>query len=202
MVFPAMAQLSYQLEFYGGYAFLNPADLNLNSDYRDKTTSFFYDDYYEYYNSMGLFSNIRKEKNGEFAKLKSAFPFGGRFKVLIGENFAVSLGVDYFSKTASSSPSFRYDYVQLSMPRTKTQDFTEYELYAKALNPNVFLHYIAELGAAGAEIYAGAGLLFTNCSAYWVYTNRYERLGFWEEGKREFKSEGSGKGYSFHAGGG
>lgn len=208
MVIPVMAQVSFQLELYGGYAFLNPADLNLWSDFAEKYFAFWYDDYYEWIESLGGISDLEVEKSGEFARLKSGFPFGSRFKVLIGERFAVSLGVDYFSKTASSNPSFKYDFILSGslLPASEEVNNQKYELFAKAVNPNLSFHYIipelSEVAGSviGAEVYAGAGILLADCSINWVYGIRSERPTYWRERSYDYKQDGSGKGVSLHAG--
>lgn len=208
MALPGLAQISFQFEVYGGYSFINPADLNMYSDYYEKWINFYYDKKLEYNENIGAISNLEKEKTGEFVKIKSAIPFGGRIKAILRENLAVSVSMDYFSKTVSSTPSFVYTYTSGMLHFTTSREFSKYELYVKAFNPKLNIHYlIPELtsfagGILGAELFAGPGLILASCGTHRTYVNLFKwGTGILERKEDDLKKDGSGKGISLNMGG-
>ncbi len=196
-------KLAFKMEVAGGYAFVSPADLNLFSEMWEKTFKFYYEDQYAYKESIGDISDVELTKEGEMPKVKSVIPFGGTLKLVIGRNFAVGLGLNYFSKTCSDSVFYEVSYQTSSGSDSFTRSsLPEFTLSLSAVNPYLSLHYLVpELfymfgNPGGVELYAAAGMIFAKFSA--SQTWNYEVPGL--ELQSKYSWEGNGKGFGFNFG--
>ncbi len=193
------AKISVMFEVFGGYSFLNPADLNLHSDAWDKSVHFYFHKYLEFLESQNFISNLELQDEGAFPTIKNAIPLGARVKFLVGKSFAFGLGVGYMSKTASATPTFTANYNYGGNPQTASYSFSDFSLSLSAVNPNITLHYVipeAAGGEFGFEFYAGVGLLLAKAKFSRELNVEYPSIQI----NSVMERDGDGKGISVHAG--
>lgn len=204
------AKSKFQIEFYGGYASINPYDLNLLPQ-RDRWIR---DYYYPRHLEALLIDDIIEEwsdwRSGEYKEIKSGFPFGLRLKYYLNPTLAVSLGFRTLSRTQESAPSYQYAW---SDSRNYTShdekwDYPQYTLSAKGTAALLGIHLkTPSRGRFSLEGHVSAGPLFARCNyvRHWHSESiHYEGLTFApvppEHENYNLTLEGNGTGIAADAG--
>ncbi|MBN1222557.1 MAG: hypothetical protein JXB23_04880 [Candidatus Aminicenantes bacterium] len=171
-----------QIEFYGGYTPISPADFNLFADYEDKIQKFAYDDYFDYLQSQGQILTWSQSQDGQREKIKKAFPLGMRLKYRLNRTYAVSVGFRYISAESDSDIDFQYirhelfdeQYIEGLM-------YAPFSLSANAYIPQIGIHIIKTLTKAFTfEGFLAGGPMFVRCSylSNWNYAWRVQGPGY------------------------
>ncbi len=200
----------FQVEIYGGFSLLNPAHLNNRADYDRTFEQFYTEDRYSYFHGLsGDLYTYSGQVDGQYNKIKNAFPMGIRLKYNLGSSLSVSLGFKYLSRTRDSSVTHRYD-VRFVAPDailyydefSTTRENSPYSLFAGGYAPMVGIHYKIGGGrAVNLEAYAAAGPLFASCRFSRLRSFREESVyGYWYESTRTDEIEGKGTGIALDAG--
>jgi hypothetical protein len=154
--------LPLNLEIYGGFAAINPADLNLLAGYYNAYPVFFYTQQYEYLHAgyRDLFTYAAGRSGGDRLKtITHGSPFGVRLR------YALSQGL-----------------IQTT-PREVTADYPGFFLGVSAWVPQVGIHFARPLGKRmqlGGSL--SAGPLLARCRS--VVQTRYKSQyvnGYWSE---------------------
>lgn len=198
----------FQIELFGGYAPLDPSDMNLYVDYDNRKENFFYDSYLEYLKSTGDIRSWTKHQSDERKKFMNAFPFGGRLKYFFNRTIAISLGFKYLSDQQNSDLSTQYtrnerddtQYIELT-------NYMPYSISAKAYIPMLGIHILTTIkGPLMFEGYLTGGPMFVQCQylsswtyEWWIHGPDYDWLTFQSKGLIE--SNGSGTGIALELGG-
>lgn len=197
----------FQIEFYGGFSTLNPADLNMIVDYDRQIQNFFYDDYYNYLRNKGEISSWQKDIQGNRVKIKNAYPFGFRLKYYLNKSIGLSLGFKYLSNNRSADLIRSYTRIEGGYTLIDKHEYSPYTLSVKGLTPMIGLHFVKNLKKA-LEIgaYITGGPIFAKCShrvqwaSEWLFRAGnytlplYMSSGFVEE-------NGQGTGFALDLGG-
>lgn len=147
-----------QVEIYGGQLFMDPTDLNLRPEY-DKQYILDRKEFYEYYYP----SAHQEDPSGEFRKVKSALPFGFRFKYIFNRIFSLSLGFKHFSKSRSSAVSALY-YATGDRPHVLDYEFSPYAISTSGSVPFLGVHFSFGKGRLlNFELFLSGGPLFAEC---------------------------------------
>ncbi|MFC2157135.1 caspase domain-containing protein [Acidobacteriota bacterium] len=156
----------WRIELFGGYATMNPSDLNLRANHDDITMMFYNDDYYRYLESVGYVDSYSRMNLGGTASLiNSSQPLGIRFRYSLNHWLDLSLGFTGFSTTRNSNFTNTYSVNQADgISYTYTDDITNYRFSARAFAPLLGLHAGMYLSPAmRLEAFFTGGPLFADC---------------------------------------
>lgn len=192
----------FQIEYYGGFANLNPSDLNLFVDYDNRIQEFNYEFLLNYLQSSGQIRSWSKIQDEDRRKIKNAFPIGIRLKYHLKSSIAVSLGFRYFSRKRESDFYFQYRRNEIYGDQyTESMAYSPYSLSVEAYVPQVGIHLTKKIkGALILEGFLSGGPLFIECHyiSDWNYewkireTDGFEYLVFRSAGALEEKGKGTG----------
>ncbi len=200
LIFGLSAQVKFQLEFDGGYSFASSETLS-------KAQSLYVGFLEEFVKAAkeaeaaGSISNLKIEEEGEFKTAKNLLSMGGRFKVLIAENFGISLGVNYLTRNVSGTPAERLDFVMGGIAQTEKVEMLKQNMKADVFMPEVALHLIMPGEVVGFEVWGGVGYANVNVESDAHLKWRHEESGFWQELQVHDIYKGSAKGIAFDFGG-
>ena len=197
---PGKMKNRFQVEFFGGFSTLNPADLNLRSQYEIENREFID---YRYLNMKNSGELIFYSKNleGEYKKIKSAFPLGFRFKYFFSHSIAISLGFDYISRKKNSHIKDQYTIEDnINQSYIDDRETSPYTLSAVGYIPAIGIHISRKLSrSAEVEGFLAGGPLFARCSYFMEYQKAplsYEGVivdkEYWGVGVLEEKGKGTG----------
>lgn len=199
------------LEFYGGYSFLNPSDLNTAAQYHEKYYDWYYGEQYQYYSSIySDYFHFSESKEGKFQKIKNAFPFGLRIKIHATSRLAFSLGFQYLNREETSDISLHYD-VYSAIPDishffddyTQTIKLSPLSISVKGHILLLGIHYRIPLSQSlSLETFLSGGPLFVQSQLLRtvIQTKTDNYYDFWEEYTTKNDYKGNGSGYSFETG--
>lgn len=197
----AVSHKRLQVELYGGFAMLSPADLNLFVDYDDMIQGFMYDIYLDYLQINGQIRSWTKNQPDTRKKIKNSFPVGLRLKYHLNSMMAVSVGFKYISRQHESNLEFQYTRNELSdeqyIERTR---LLPYSLSAEAYIPMVGIHVMKRINdSLMLEGYVFGGPMFAECRylSEWYYEwstqgPNYHYVTFQNDGSLEEKGTGVG----------
>ena len=191
----------FQVELFGGFSTLNPADLNLRAQHDVEFIKFNYDNRYAFEKEYGNIVSYTKEMEGKFVRIKHAMPLGFRLKYFLNQSIAISLGFEYLSKNQSSDIRIQYSIVDSVLGQyVEEREIFPFTLSAEGYNPSIGIHYEKKITPSiGIEGFLTVGPLFANCSYFLDY--RYApiaddkpivELADW--GELEEKGKGTGFG--------
>lgn len=197
--------LRLNLEIYGGFAAIHPADLNLLAGYYNAYPLFFYTRQYDYLHAQyGNNFTYSASRSGD-DRLKAAnsgFPFGVRLKYALSSSLALSLGLEYIKKNQFSSTSIRYQIEDHSQgliqetPQELEASYPDFFLGVSAWIPQIGIHLAKPLGKrwqVGGSF--SAGPLLARCRS--VVETRYKYQysnGYWSESYYLLEMKGTGTG--------
>lgn len=194
----------FQVEFYGGFAGMAPADLNMIATSDQQKESFYYDDYYDYL--VGKNDLLAREKTipGEFKTIKNALLVGFRFKYRLNPAVSLSLGFKYIAKNRVSRVTGQFTLQDPFRVYQVKSVYSPYSLFAKGLAPVVGLHIGKKITrSVGFEGFISAGPLFARCG----FEREQHREDLAMDGTVLYKStylwleeKGSGIGYALEGG--
>jgi len=205
---PAGKTQKFQIEIWGGYATLNPSDLNLAVTYDNSLQELLFDRQYQWLMSTSQILSWDKSGKEQRQELNHAFPFGIRLKYNMNPWLAFSLGFKYFSTSDSQNLSFEYTSVPfpdfINMERLSV---SPYSLSSKGYAPMLGIHVSKALSSkVELEAFFAGGPLFGEIqyeqeSIYEWWFNEWgeDILVFREETNRD--EEGSGIGLAIETGG-
>ncbi|HEX9902939.1 MAG TPA: hypothetical protein VGB72_08760, partial [Acidobacteriota bacterium] len=191
----------------GGYALLDPADLNLLVDSDNRFQEFSYEAYYNYLLQNNLLRSWTKETSGERPRVKTALLPGLRLKYHLFDFLAISAGFQYLRGGGSSDLMFVYTRNELSNERyVETLTAAPYQLTVEAALASIGLHFSKKIGRSmTAEGFLAAGPLWAVCRyrSSWTYTwiiqgPNYTWTPFDSTGLLEM--DGSGRGFFWETG--
>jgi hypothetical protein len=161
----------FQLEFFGGFSTLNPADLNLRAEHDVEFTKFYYDDYYAFEKEYGSIVSYTKNMDGEFKQMKHAMPFGFRLKYFLNKSIAISLGFEYIKKNQSSDIRIQYNIVDSVLGQyVLDKEISPFALSTEGYIPSIGIHYEKKITRSiGIEGFLSGGPLFADCSYFLDY---------------------------------
>jgi hypothetical protein len=191
----------FQIDLFGGFSLMSPSDLNLRNQYEEEFMSFYWDDYYQYYETTGSIWYWDKTVEGNFKKIKYAFPFGGRFRFNISKMFAISMSIKYFSQAQESSVLYNYDYNWKGSSQRREHEYSPYRLECKGFSPILGFHLGWGNRIFRFELFSGMGPLFAECS--YSETRNYKRTrddGYWYSDGWSINEEGKGIGLCLEGG--
>jgi hypothetical protein len=204
LIFPeGMNKKKFQIELYGGFSTMNPADLNLRAEGEEQDENFFYQDYYDYLKNYNLIS-YSIISTGEFKNITNAIPYGFRLKYFLNRSIAISLGLKYLSRNQVShiSNQFQLQY-NIGEYREKSE-YSPFTLTAKALTPMLGVHFtkhISDFIALGG--YLMGGPLWAECS--YGFERHRERISgnsnlSFPSPDWSLEEKGTGTGFTLEAG--
>jgi hypothetical protein len=175
---------------------MNPADLNLRPEY-DRQYLNDRKEFYEYYYpsaQQGLLSD-------EFKKVKSALPFGFRFRYRISQTFSLSLGLKYFSKNQASKVSALF-YDLGGRPHVLDCEYSPYSISTSAFSPLLGVHFsLGKAKLVSFELFLSGGLLFAGCKYLIVIKRLYARNNnVYRANETSYEIQGSSTGLSLDTG--
>lgn len=191
------------LEIWGGFATLDPADLNLRADYEEKYSAFDYDQFYSYHQAAGHLLQLSRAQEGGLARISNGLPFGGWLKLHIGRRAALSLGLRYLSKIQTSERMLSYNAIW-TVPRIWQENIQEqlqpFTLSVEAVIPQLGVHYAVLKSDVDLEAYALVGPLFSKCSYTLEWDNVYDDGWNHSHQCMTIEEKGTGTGVSVESG--
>jgi hypothetical protein len=166
----------WQVEVFGGFASLNPTDLNMRADFDDMSRMFYYDDYLQYLKSQGQIASFSKANEGGQAQfLRHSIPFGMRLRYRLAGWLDFSLGLTRFSGDRNSSYKNTYHVTENDgLPSVYFEELSAYTLGSKGYIPSFGVHLGTPLTRnLRLEGYLAGGPLFAEC----LYSLSYESQG-------------------------
>jgi hypothetical protein len=138
---PGGFRRAFRLELYGGWNILNPADLNLIVE-ADKTIQDLLFDQFYHYNYR--YYQLEFQKNGDLLPLRNAIPSGLRATWQFHPRWALTVGLEYLSKTKVSTATFNYSAFYSGAPYiVDKKEFADYRVGASAWTALIGLRYEA-----------------------------------------------------------
>jgi len=192
----------YQIEIFGGFAVLEPRDLNLRGDYEAEFLDFFYDGLFSYYQTNGLVLSYTTTHEGAFPRIERSVPIGLRLRMNLNRNLGLSLGVKYFSTREASSMTVSYVSEWSTTRLDIDSSYSPFEMYTKGFIPQLGVHFGSTFSSLGFEAYLAGGLVLAQCGYSFAYDFRQAYgWGYTYTSKIQAEEAGSGTGYSLEAGG-
>jgi hypothetical protein len=174
------AEGKWQVEVFGGFASLNPADLNMRADYDEMSRMFYYDDYLQHLKSQGLIASISKSNEGGRAQfLRHSIPFGVRLRYRLAGWLALSLGLNRFSGDRNSSYKNTYHVTDNDgLQSVYFEELSSYALGSKGYVPSLGMHLgLSLIRNLRLEGYLAGGPLFAECRYALSYQSQGPPLG-------------------------
>jgi len=197
----------FSLELWGGYAVLNPTDLNLIVDYDNRIQEFNYDSYLNSLQNTGSILSWTQMMEGERKKINHSIPLGIRVKFDIWEFLAVSFNLEYYQDSRSEDLNFTY---------TRNETFGEqyieevayspYLISVRTFLPAVGIHFQPRITRLfKTEAYFTAGPLIAKCryETNWQYVWRVQGADYGylvHQSENSLQEEGSGTGIGLEIG--
>ena len=191
----------WQFEILGGYAAVNPLDLNLRAQFDEMADTFYLDDYFQYLKDQGEITSFTRSNEGGKAKtLNHSIPIEMRLRYSLTRWFDVSLGFVHFSGSRTSSFKNSYEVVDMDgITSYYRNNYSDYTLAVKAYFPSIGFHFGKQLSPTltmGA--YVSGGPLFAECkysilfNSSWPDPNSGTEYENPEDGILEEKGSGTG----------
>ncbi len=189
----------FQVELFGGFSTLNPADLNLRAQHDEEFIKFNYEDRYAFEKEYGNIVSYTKDMEGKFVQIKHAMPLGFRLKYLLNQSIAISLGFEYISRNKSSDIRIQYTIVDSILGQYfEEREISPFTLSTEGYIPSIGIHYEKKITPSiGIEGFLTGGPLFANCSYFLDYRSTpiagetpIIELAGW--GELEVKGKGTG----------
>ena len=182
----------FQVEIFGGAAYVDPQDFNLLSEAEEKYNDVFFIQRLLY--MEGYFVN-------DLPQIRSTLPFGIRLKFLFSEKLSFSLCLEGFSRRAETSVEGTFRYVQPTWSEILTKGYEPYRLELSGYSILAGVHYRIpvgsridlEIGVAGG--WAEADFTF---SSTWSHRIRFLAEGYWDFSSVDggtLEGQGSGNGF-------
>jgi hypothetical protein len=201
----------FQLDFFAAYAPINPVDLNLLVDYDEGRLKYAYEDQYRFFDSLyGANYSYSHSREGVFNRIKQAFPLGIRLRYNIRPNLALSLGLQYFSREASSHIADRHevegvapDELVFHKSFTRILESSPYLISMNGYAVQGGVHWKIPLkGIIDLETFITAGRWYGQLRYLNQYSNEFSTSwGYWSQRINRTEYLGDGNGLILEAGG-
>lgn len=186
----------FQVEIFGGLAFMNPTDLNLRPEY-DEQYLIHQREFYNYY-----FPSVQQgTPSDEFRKVKSSLPLGFRFRYRLSRFFSLSLGLKYFSKNKTSQVSAQFR-ASGDRPYILDYEHSPYSISTSGFSPFLGVHLsFGKMDPISFEVFLSGGPLFAECR-YQIGINRqYSRNNsVYSANETSYEIQGNSIGISLNSG--
>jgi hypothetical protein len=160
------------VELFGGWASMNPADLNLRPAYDTQYLINLRDYYSSYYPDIQ-----QSSPEGDFKTVDSSLPFGFRVRYRLSSLISVSLGLKYSSKKQSSAVTAEFT-ASGRRPHDLEYIFTDYAISTTAWVPNLGAHLsFARSRFIDFEYFFAGGPMFAKCRYVIISDQVYSRYG-------------------------
>ena len=197
----------WRFEILGGYAVINPEDLNLRAQFDEMADTFYFDDYLQHLKTQEEIDSFTKTNEGGNAQiLKHSIPLEIRLRYSLTRWLDVALGFMHFSGNQSSS--FKNSYTVLDkdgLTSIYKNEYSDYTLSAKGYIPSIGLHFGKQLTPSlvmGA--YISGGPLFAECKYSILFNSQWPISGAGNEYENPedgiLEEKGSGTGFSLQTG--
>lgn len=197
----------WRVEIFGGFASMNPEDLNLRGEFDDMYAAFYLEDYFRYQQDQGKITSFVKMNEGGKAKpIEHSVPLGIRFRYGINNWLDLSLGFTHFSRSQNSSFKNLFEVSDANGQKVVyTDEYTRYELAAEGFTPSLGIHVGKTITSSlRLETYLTGGPLFAQCMYSINYRSQlpeYELAGdFKNMNEGMLEEKGSGIGLGLHVG--
>ncbi len=186
----------FQIDLFGGWASIIPADLNLRAAYDEQYLVNLRDYYSLYYPDLQ-----QGDPLGEFKTIRSSLPFGFRMRYRLSRLISFSLGLEYFSKNQVSEMVAEF-HASGERPYDLHYVFTDYSISASAWIPTLGVHLsFARSQSTNFEYFLLGGPLFAECR-YLIKTDQeYSRYGnVYRKYETDYNASGNSIGLSLETG--
>ena len=195
-----------QIECYGGFTLINPADLNQIPVYNEKILNFYYKDRLHFYKSKygESYQIVNESNNGQFKKIKQAFPLGIRLRYHLSPSLALSIGYKYITGEQTSHVTAHYEIrstvadqaTRYGFNDSRTREISPHTISVTGSAPMVGLHVIPWLNhPVTFEGFLAFGLWTGKCSYIRKRTDEYtDNYDYWHEKVNQYETNGTGKG--------
>jgi hypothetical protein len=193
----------FQIELYGGFSVIDPADLNSRPLGHKESQLFWGKSYYDHLLSAGYINSYNFSGEGDFKTIKQALPLGFRLKYLLNRSWALSLGLQYVSKSRDSNVRNQFNVIEKNGEATAFFDeFSPLTISAKGFIPKLGIHFERKLSKTfGIEAFLAGGPLFGHCRFDIEYFEESQYNGTVTEQYNWLVMEkGKGIGYAFEGG--
>ncbi|MCP4149627.1 MAG: hypothetical protein GY757_17915 [bacterium] len=158
-------QKKFQVDLFGGFSIINPADLNLipaaDSEFRDFNCE---------QNLNRRYNNVSSTITGEYKKMQSAIPLGFRVKYRLNRVLSLSAGFQTLSGTRDSTPDFSCSTERSSLSRS----YSTYRLSVKGALPSLGIHLEKSFTQkTDIEGFLSAGVIFARCAHHSQWNSTY-----------------------------
>ncbi|MFC2160474.1 caspase domain-containing protein [Acidobacteriota bacterium] len=197
----------WQFEISGGFAAVNPEDLNLRAQFDEKTDLFYSDDYFQYQINQGEIASFTKtNEGGNVKRLKHSIPLEIRLRYSITRWLDLSIGFSHFYGSRTSSLKNSFEVVDMEgLTSVYTNEYSDYTLAAKGYIPNIGIHFGKQLTPfLTTEAYISGGPLFAECKYSILFNSQWSdsNIGSEYENPEDgiLEERGSGTGFSLQTG--
>ena len=210
-LWPTENEHRLQVELWGGFSLLNPADLNLMAGYYDGYRNFIYDQQYDFLQNAypDYFSyTVDRSAESSLQKIKYGFPFGMRLTYALSRSLGISLGLQYIgqSRLSSSTTLYQIEDSSLGLLQTTPQQvevrYPDFFLSVSAWIPQIGIHLARPLGKKlQVGGYLTVGPLLAGCHS--VVETQYRSVyvnGYWTERYYLLEMKGNGIGLALDLG--
>lgn len=182
-----------EIEMYGGWAGIDPSDLNQRAVHDSRVQRFYGGDFLDDAVSRGLISSWSKTGEGDFRQLKKGLPLGMRCKYYLNRWFALSFGVTYLTGTREQDISANYSITNAMGSYSIESRYSPYTLHARGIAPLLGVHLQTRLNRF-LELGAGfsAGPVFAHCSYSHEYSENNGLTGMTYERSIDVDGRGAG----------
>ena len=191
----------WRIEIFGGFARINPGDLNLRARFDDIYDSFYSEDYFRYQVAQGEIISFTKTNEGGKANiLRHSIPMGIRFRYGITDWFDISFGLSYFTSSRESSYKNTFEVTENGgSPALYSDEFLSYKLASSGYAPTLGIHLGKRISSLlRVEAFLTGGPLFAECSYFmdwnsgWPVVDSNGDFGNLKDGFLEEKGKGTG----------
>ena len=163
----------FQIELFGGFANINPADLNMALETEEDVISYEFNERYYYLRNINYIRSFTYNRNGSYKKINRILPFGLRVKANILPSFSVSLGCRYFNQTQSFSVAEEFTIIENSGTTSmEISDYSPMELRVKGVSVQAGIHLGQDIGKFfRIEGFAAFGPVWAECGFSYDNTN-------------------------------
>ena len=194
--------MRWRIELFGGYARIDPGDLNMRATFDDMYGSFYGEDLFQYQvNQEEIRSFTKTNEGGKADYLRHSIPIGIRLRYGLTQWMDISFGFSYF--TGSRESRFKNIFAVVENEggiALYTDELKSYSLSAKGYIPSIGIHLGKEISSLlRLEAFIIGGPLFAECSyamdwaSGWPITDSNGDFGNLEEGILEEVGKGTGR---------
>lgn len=165
---------NFSLELLGGYAGLNPKDLNAGAAYEEAYLQYYYVTRFKYYHSLyGDSYRVTSSRadDAQFKTLTDSPLYGLRLRYNLSPSLGLSIGVQYMNRSQNSNVAMSVDVLDSTGSNTNTISALNYQyqnsgflLAVSAWAPQLAAHFGWDIGRLlRLEVLLAGGPLYVQC---------------------------------------